>query len=148
MNLNDALDLDLDSIDDLPPVGVPPTGHYNLDVTASLECAESGTEYVKFSFVVTAVNEVVDPTEADQVQEGMKFSESFFPVKKDGTRNDFSLSLLKAMLAPFAEHFGTTKLSETLAAVDGVSIAASVRRVKDKRDKERFNARISEIVVL
>lgn len=147
-DFDSLLDTDMDDIADLPPVGVPPTGHYNLLVSASREKNDNGGEYIAFKYKVEAVNEVKEEAEADQAVAGMQFTEFFSPVKKDGTRNDLGLGYLKQSLAPFKEHFGTGSLGETLANVKDVVVAATVVRVRDKKDKERFNARISDVVVL
>lgn len=86
------LSANMDDLDDLPPMGVPPTGHYNLEVTAERkQNADKTGEYVQFSYEVMAVNEVKNAEEADQAAPGMKFSERFSPFKKDGTVNELSL---------------------------------------------------------
>ena len=94
-DLDSLMDASMDDIDDLPPVGVPPTGHYNLLITASREASQAGSEYIKFSYEVEAVNEVKDAAEESQAAVGMKFTQIFSPFKKDGTVNEYGLGFLK-----------------------------------------------------
>ena len=147
-NFDDLMDMDMTEIEDLPPMGVPPTGHYNLLVTATREEKDGGNEYVKFSYTVESVNEVKNPAEEGQVAVGMKFTEFFSPLKKDGTVNEFGMKFLKQSMAPFAQHFGGSSFSAVLESINKVSVAASLVRIKDKKEEDRFNFRLSDVIVL
>lgn len=148
-DLDSLMNASMDDIDDLPPVGVPPTGHYNISVTASRETSESsGSEYIKFSYEVEAVNEVKNPEEEKQAAVGQKFTQIFSPFKKDGTVNEFGLGYLKEACAPFSAHFGTRAMGETIAQINKISVAASLVRRQDKKDPERFNFNLRDVVVL
>lgn len=148
-DLDSLMDASMDDIDDLPPVGVPPSGHYNLSVTAERKENNDKTgEYIKFSYEVEAVNEVKDPAEESQAAVGMKFSQMFSPIKKDGTPNEYGIGFLKEAVAPFSAHFGTPKMGETIAQINKVSVAASLTRRVDKKDAERFNFSLKDVVVL
>ena len=148
-DLDALMNASMDDIDDLPPVGVPPTGHYGLIVTATREASEtSGNEYIKFSYEVESVNEVKDPEEEKQAAVGQKFTQIFSPFKKDGTVNEFGLGYLKEACAPFAAHFGTTTMGAAIASIDKVSVAATLVRKQDKKDKERFNFALRDVVIL
>lgn len=148
-DLDAVMDAGMDDIDDLPPVGVPPSGHYNLCVTASRKSNKDATgEYVQFEYLVEAINELKDPAEAGQAAEGMKFSTNFSPIKKDGTVNEWGLGFLKEAVAPFSLHFGTAKMGDTIAQINKVSIACSLTRKVDKKDPDRFNFSLKDVVVL
>lgn len=147
-DLDSLMESSMDDIDDLPPVGVPPTGHYNLCVSAERVVPESGNEYIRFSYEVEAVNEVKDESEIGQAAVGMKFSQIFSPMKKDGTRNDFGIGFLKEAVAPFSAHFGTSKMGDTIGAINKVSVAASLSRRVDKKDADRFNFSLKDVVIL
>ena len=147
-DLDSLMDASMDDIDDLPPVGVPPTGHYNMLITASREASQAGSEYINFSYEVEAVNEVKDAAEESQAAVGMKFNQIFSPFKKDGTVNEYGLGFLKEACAPFAAHFGTAKMGDTIAQIDKISVAASLARRKDKKDPDRWNFSIKDVVVL
>ena len=147
-DLDALMDASMDDINDLPPVGCPPTGHYNLLITASREASQAGSEYIKFSYEVEAVNEVKDAAEESQAAVGMKFNQIFSPFKKDGTVNEYGLGFLKEACAPFAAHFGTAKMGDTIAQIDKISVAASLARRKDKKDPDRWNFSIKDVVVL
>lgn len=149
-DLDSLMDASMSDIDDLPPVGVPPTGHYNLCVSAErIDPEEQGkNSYIKFSYEVEAVNEVRDSAEESEAATGMKFSQMFSPLKKDGTMNDFGIGFLKEAVAPFSAHFGVDKMGEVIALVNKVSVAATLTRRKDKRDPDRFNFSLKDVVVL
>lgn len=149
-DLDALMDASMDDINDLPPVGVPPTGHYNLEVTAErVDPQEDGKNpYIRFSYEVLAVNEVKDHVEETEAAAGMKFSEMFSPFKKDGSVNEFGIGFLKERTAPFAAHFGTSKMGDTIAAINKVSVAATLTRKKDKRDADRWNFSLKDVVVL
>jgi hypothetical protein len=148
-DLDSLMDASMDDIDDLPPVGVPPSGHYNLLVTAERkENKEKTSEYIQFSYEVEVINEVKDSAEEAQAAVGMKFSQMFSPIKKDGTINEFGIGFLKEAVAPFSAHFGTTKMGDTIAQINKISVAASLTRRVDKRDADRFNFNLKDVVIL
>lgn len=143
------LDASMDDLDDLPPVGVPPSGHYNLSVTATREQNKDKTsDYIKFSYEVEAINELKEPGTEGQAAVGMKFSENFSPIKKDGSTNDMGIGRLKAAVAPFSAHFGTPKIGETISQINKVSVAATLVRTVDRQEPDRFKFRLSDVVVL
>lgn len=151
MNLADfdaLMDASMDDIDDLPPVGVPPTGNYTLSVTASREKSEKGSEYIKFAYTVVDVNEVKNEEEAKEVAAGQKFNNIYSPFKKDGSVNETGLGFLKEALNPFRLHFGTTGMGETLGAVQDVTVCATLVRRADKREEGRFNFNLKDVTVL
>jgi hypothetical protein len=145
----DALmDASMDDIDDLPPIGVPPTGNYDLEVTASREKAASGSEYVKFSYLIKNVNEVKNPDEAAECAADQKFIEMFSPFKKDGTINEIGMGMLKERCAAFSAHFGTTKMGDTLQEIKAVAIVATLVRRADKREEGRFKFSLNDVAIV
>jgi hypothetical protein len=149
-DFDSLLNSSMDDLDDLPPVGVPPTGHYTLVVSAErVTPTEAGkNEYIKFSYEVEAVNEVKNHEEESQAAVGMKFSQIFSPFKKDGTVNAFGVGFLKEAIAPFVAHFCTRDIGEALQAINKVTVAASLIRKQDRKDPERFNFSLKDVVVL
>lgn len=148
-NIDSLLDASMDDIEDLPPVGVPPTGHYNLEVTATREQSQDKkSEYVKFSYKVLAVNELKNPEEAGDAAEGMRFDNIFSPIKKDGTPNTVSIGLMKQALAPFSEHFGEKNIGACIGHINQISIAASLVRRQDKKDEDRYRFALKDVVIL
>lgn len=147
--LDDLFAADLDDLESLPPVGVPPTGHYTLSVTAERKPnKENNGEYIQFTYEVIEVGEVKNAEEAADAAPGMKFSERFSPIKKDGTPNTYGIGFLKQALAPFAAHFGTGNVSELLTQIDGVTVAASLVRKADRKEPDRWNFTLSNVTVL
>lgn len=148
-DLDALMNASMDDIEDLPPVGVPPTGHYTLQISASREASEnSGNEYIKFSYMVEAVNEVKNPEEEKQAAVGQKFSQIFSPFKKDGSVNEYGIAFLKEACAPFSAHFGTNNLGETIAQINKVSVAASLGRRPNKKEPDRFDFKLTDVVIL
>lgn len=148
LDFDALMDSSMDDIDDLPPVGVPPTGNYTLEVTASREKSEAGSEYIRFTYLVKEVNEVKDEAEANQAAAGQKFSSNYSPFKKDGTMNSMGMGFLKEALHPFRAHFQTTTTGETLAAIQGVQVVATLVRRADKREEGRFNFNLKDVTIL
>lgn len=147
-SFDDLLSMDMDDIEDLPPVGVPPTGHYNLEVTATRETRDAGGEYIKFAYTVTSVNEVKDPMEESQAAVGQNFVDFYSPLKKDGTVNEFGMKFLKQAMQPYADHFGGGNFGEVMNNINKVAIAATLVRRMDKKDSDRFNFSLRDVVIL
>lgn len=150
--LNDfdsLMNASMDDIDDLPPIGIPPSGSYDLMVTASREQSQNGgSEYIKLSYEVTNVNEVKEEAEAAEVKDGQKFSEMFSPFKKDGTVNEIGLGSLKERLKPFAAHFGTAAIGSIIEQMQQVNLTATLVRRADKKNEGQFRMSLKDVVVL
>lgn len=148
-NIDSLLDANMDDLESLPPMGVPPTGNYVLDVTASRETsADKKSEYFKFAYEVVEVGELKNDAEASEAAVGMKFNEMFSPFKKDGTVNEVGIGFLKERVAPFSAHFGTTKIGDTLQELQGVRINATLSRRADKREEGRYNFSLKDVIIL
>jgi len=150
-SVDDLLNASMDDLDDLPPVGVPPSGHYNLTVTFGVKEIGEGDkkkEVIAADYVVDAVNELKDKEEADDVKPGQAFSEFFHLTKKDGTKNTFGIGTLKERLKPFAERFNTTNIGELIKEVKQVSIAATVIRKVNKKNEDQYNMNLKDVIVL
>ena len=148
-DFDSLMDASMDDIDDLPPIGVPPSGSYDLTVTASRETpASGGNDYIKLSYEITSVNEVKNEEEATEAKAGQKFTEMFSPFKKDGTVNEIGMGSMKERLKPFAGHFGTGKISEIIEQMQQVNITASLTRTADKKEEGRFRFRLKDVVIL
>jgi hypothetical protein len=138
----------MDDIDDLPPIGVPPTGSYDLEVTATREKSDKGSEYIKFSYLIKNVNEVKNPDEAGECAADQKFMEMFSPFKKDGTINEIGMGMLKERVAVFSAFFETPKIGDTLEQIKSVAIVATLTRRADKREEGRFNFMLKDVTIV
>lgn len=148
-DFDSLMDAGMDDLEDLPPVGVPPTGHYNLSVTVERKSNKEATgEYVQFTYVVEAINEIKDPAEESQAAVGQKFTQNFSPIKKDGTVNEWGVGFLKEAVAPFSAHFGESKIGAVLALIQNVSVAATLVRRANKKEADRFDFNLKDVVVL
>lgn len=147
LDFDAILSLDLGSIDDLPPMGVPPTGNYTMLVTASRESKQGKNDYFMFKYEVIAVNEVKNADEATQAAVGMKFSEFFSPLKADGSTNEFGVQYLKAAVAPFAQHFGSSTFGDAIQQINSVEVTADLTRRRDKKDEDRWLFSLKNVVI-
>lgn len=145
------LNATMDDLDDLPPQGVPPSGHYNLSVTFSVETTGEGKDkrqLVAASYIVDAINELKDEEDAADVMVGQQFREFFFMKKNNGEKNTFGIGTLKNRLAPHAERFGTSHIGELVNQVKQVAITASIKRTQNKKNEDQYNMQMKDIVLL
>lgn len=150
-NLDALLDASMDDLDDLPPVGVPPTGHYNLTVTFGIKEigeGESKKEVICAEYCVDAVNELKDEAEASEVAVGQKFMEFFHITKRDGTPNTFGIGKLKESLKPFVERAGTSNIRELINTVNQWAITAELKRKVNPKNEDQFNMSLKNVVLL
>lgn len=150
-NLDALLDASMDDLEDLPPYGVPPTGHYNLTVTFGLKEVGSGDdlkEVIGATYVIDAVNELKDSEEATEVVPKQMFSEYFYLTKKDGSINTISIGKLKERLKPYVERAGTSNIRELINTVNEWAITAEVKRRVNPKDEERPNMDLKNVVLL
>lgn len=148
-DMDALLAANMDDLEDLPPMGVPPTGFYTLSVTCNRKPNKDKTgEYFEFAYEVVEVGEVKNAEEADQAAVGMKFSERFSPFKKDGDVNEWGIGFLKEACKPFQQHFGVQTVGEVVQMINSVVITAELSRRADKKDPERFNFSLKNVIVL
>jgi hypothetical protein len=152
-NIDALLDASMDDLDDLPPVGVPPTGHYNLTMSMKIEDVKdkegSGTRKVIFAnYIVDAINELKDEADRGDVAVGQQFREGFYLTKKNGEKNTFAIGTLKERLKPLAERFGSTNIGELINQCNAIAITASVKRTQNRLNEDQFNMNLKDIVLL
>lgn len=151
-DISSLLDATMDDLDDLPPVGVPPSGHYNLTVSFDIQKVNEGTKDEKeipvAKYIVEAINELKDEEERGEVAVGQNFMEFFYLKKKDGEKNTFGIGTLKERLKPHAERFGTTNIGQLIEQVKQVSITASIKRTVNRKNEDQFIMKMSDIVLL
>lgn len=148
-DMDALLAANMDELEDLPPMGVPPTGFYTLSVSVERKPNKEKTgEFFQFTYEVVEVGEVKNAEEADQAAPGMKFSDRFSPFKKDGDVNTWGIGFLKEACKPYQAHFGTATVGETLMNINSVVITAELTRRADKNDPERFNFSLKNVIVL
>jgi hypothetical protein len=134
--IEDLMDASIDDLKDLPPFIVPPVGHYKLQV--SLERKVVNTHpCVEAQFVVQETLELKNLAEAP-VENGTKFSTLYT------MDNEFGQGNFKLFLAPLLEGLGLQgkKVSEVVASVKNVVIAATVKQRPDKEDKDKIYANV------
>lgn len=155
-DMSDLLNANMDDLEALPPLAVPPSGHYTLRVVAETANKE-GKEYIATKFSVISVNEVKDAAEADDVKPGQMFNNSTYLRKKDGTTNTTAIAAFRTFLDPFKialfpdQAVTVGELMSRLA--DGVDISASLTRTA-RRDptgevlEDQYNFRLKDVTVI
>ena len=148
-NLDFLLNAVMEDLPDLPPMGVPPSGHYNLEVTYSIETiGDNNKQVICAKYKVLEVNELKDEMERSEVAPGQQFTEFHHVSKKDGTPNSFGIGKLKQRLAPFALQSGGSNIGELINWTKGIVIAATVKRTVNKKNEDQFNMDLKDVVVL
>ena len=155
-DLNDLLDARMDDIDELPPLAVPPTGHYTL--TFSMEQKEhEGKEFLAAQFTVIGINSVKDEDQAGEVKVGQQFGDRTYTKTNAGDVNKVGIAALKTRLMPFAiSLFGegsNPTFGEVVEKLQGVEFTAGLVRTarKDKSGEvveDSYNFRLKDIIVL
>ncbi len=139
----------MDDLDDLPPMGVPPSGHYNLTVTFDIKkIGDDNKEVIAAEYTVDEINELKDEAERGDVAVGMKFTEFFHVKKKDGSTNTFGIGKLKQRLAPFVSLTEDRSVGGVINAVKQIAVAATIKRTVNKKNEDQFNVDLKDIVVL
>lgn len=148
-SFEDILNADMDDLEDLPPMGVPPSGNYLIEVTTEVTTAgDENKPVVKAHYLINAVNQLTDETEAAEVAPGQTFTEFFFLLKKDGTPNKFAIGYMKKRLAPFASMAATTGVRDVIEAVNKVHANITIKRRRDKKDPDNFRFDLTDIIPL
>lgn len=148
-DIDSLLNASMDDLDDLPPIGVPPSGHYNLTVSFEIkQIGEDKKDVVCATYIVDAVNELKNPEEADEVKEGQQFMEFFHMLKKNGEKNTYGIGTLKQRLAVFSERLGTTKIGELINGVKQMQIAATLKRKVNAKNEDQVNVSFQDVILL
>lgn len=145
-DINDLFAADLDDIADLSSFETPASGAYVLKVTTSVK-EINDKDAVEAAFEIIDTVELKYPDEEDKryvapSKPGTQFSTAF--ILGSSTAEGY----LKKFLAPFGEHFGTTKVGELVRdKIKDVVISAIVTRRADKDDPDRFYASVKNITI-
>ncbi len=144
------LDKSIDDLADLPEFKVPDTGMYKLTVQASTKIINDKPA-VQVDVTVREVVELVDTTipEADRAKNGDKFNLLFILKNDKGEDMEISWGRLKEFSQPFQTHFNEGHLGKLLSGplAQPVDITAKIVKKARKDDKEKFDARISDISI-
>ena len=148
-NLDALLDASMDDLDDLPPMGVPPSGHYSLNIAFDIATiGEENKEVIVAKYIVESINELKDTEEASEVAIGQQFAEFFHITKKDGSPNTFGIGKLKQRLKPYVDRVGSNSIRELINGVKDFKIAATVKRTQNRKNEDAHNVDIRDVVLL
>lgn len=151
MDIDGLLDAEIDDLPDLPPFGIPPSGHYNLAVTVEQDDSDEKRPKFKVGYTIEAINALSDKVtteEAAGVAVGQKFMIWISPFDKDGKPSERGFGAVKEFCASYMKALNTRTVRETLAAVQDIHIAATVTRRPNKKDPEFPNGKVADVVVL
>lgn len=134
--IEDLMDASIDDLQDLPPFEVPPVGHYKLNLSLSRKSIND-KPCIEAAFMVVETLELKN-AEEKPAENGTKFSQLYT------MDNEFGQGAFKLFMAPIVPALGLQgkKISEIIAAVQNVTIAATVKQRADKKDKDKIYANV------
>jgi hypothetical protein len=132
--IEDLMDSSIDDLADMPAFIVPPVGHYKLTVSLERKVVNE-KPCIEGKFAVLETLELKNPSEAP-CDVGTKFSTLY---QMD---NEFGQGNFKAFISPIVAGLGLQgmKLAEVITKVQNVTIAATIKQRKDKKDPDRVYA--------
>ena len=135
------LDKSIDDIEDLAGFAVPVNGMYSLKFSTKVKVV-NGASCVESNFEVIECLRANDPDDA-ATPVGTKFS------VLTHLENPIAMSKFKEMITPVSVHFSEGRLLKLVTEVcaEEMVITAKVTRRRDKDDKEKFYANVSEVTV-
>ena len=146
------LSAEMDDLEGLPPLAIPPTGNYLLEVTIERKSVNE-KDALMTSYKVLQAIEVNDEEEAKEVVPGQLFQNGTFCKTKEGKVNSTGIAMFKNSLEPFAAHFypenpGKANIGELIEKVKAMQINATVVRRLRKGSDDEYNFRLKDVVVL
>ena len=138
-NLDALLDQNLDDIADLPEFKPFPAGAHRC--TIKFESKEvNGHPAVEMKVTAIETLELADPSQTPLAagdSTGILFM----------LDNEFGAGALKAVCAPLAAHYGTKKISETLAAAEDSEVVLVTKVTTNKDKTQKYTAVVSLTLV-
>lgn len=127
-DLDSLLDLQLDDIADLPEFKVFPPGAYTCTIEFTKKVINNHPS-VELKLVVVEVQELTDPSSEVMIA-GTESSVAFM------MDNEFGAGKFKKVMAPLAEHFGTTSVLKIIDESKGLEclVVTTTRQSKDKKN--------------
>lgn len=145
-SFDSIFDRQLDELAELPSYTPPPTGTYNLRISAGYKSI-GNKPAVEVKAVVLNTIELADATETP-VKDGSEFNYAFILVTKDGKRNETAEGFMREFLSYFLKYAGTSDVKQLVSgAIKDVDCTAVVRRKQDRNDEDRWNVTIKDIVI-
>lgn len=148
-NLDDILDGSIDDLKDLPEFKAPHTGIYNLTVTLERKDINKKPAMVAHYVIVDTVS-LEDDTipEGERSKPGDKFDTSFILKDEEGQRSELAEGFFKAFMAPFHVHYNDKSIRNVAEHLKSAhSITAKIYRKERSKEKGKFDAQVSEIVI-
>lgn len=145
--IEDLMDANLDDLQDMPAFEVPPKGHYKLNVSLESKTVNDKPS-IEAKLVVGEVLELANPNDK-KPEIGAKFSQLFM------MDNEFGQGAFKEFVKPIAAGLGlqNPKISQAFAAIQNVTIAATVKHRVHKEDtrlpveEQRRYAQLTNVTV-
>ena len=143
-DIESMLNEDLDDIPDLPEFVTPKEGVYGVlvkEVDTTKEVGDKRCFEIKYK--ITELIEKGHTNTGDECKVGDEFSQLYFMTTPKSI--DFNKSVLKGLLTPVQERFGTRNLSQTLESLKGCVVAVVVKHRKDQNDKEKVYVDVKQM---
>lgn len=149
MNLDDILDQSIDDLKDLPEFKVPPTGIYEQDVSLVMKEINKKPAIVAHHVIIECKSLADDSIpENERAKPGDSFDVGFILKDESGQRNEVAEGFFKAFMIPFHAHFDDKSIKSVVEKMkDPVRIVSAIEKKERKGDKEKFDAKVSDIVI-
>jgi hypothetical protein len=152
--LDSLLDQNVADIEDLPSYKVPPPGFYKLLIKQAEQkvvkisgdreapCLNMGYKILE----VMELKQGVDPKEINRDEAGQpnqEFNETYFFIP--GQEHEKTVQAIKTAFKEVAEKLGLTTMKALVESLEGLEVYAVVENRKDKDDKERLYAKVTNV---
>lgn len=140
INLDDILDSSIDDLADLPEFGVFPSGVHTVSIKwESKEVNKHPCMELKMKLVNT--EELSNP-EADTAPAPGTESSCLFMLD-----NEFGQGAFKGLMKTLASACGTSKISDTVEASNGMEVQVVIATKPDKKDPDTLRMNVKKIIV-
>jgi hypothetical protein len=146
--LGSLLDQDLSEIAELPTYEIPPKGYYRLHIAK----VEQKTADIKDSVAVPLIQvdyqvveclELADETQREDVKPNQIFSETFFFYQDV----EMTKKAIRTVYKDIGEKLKCKTLANLVESLQGLTVCAQVGHRKDKNDKDKFYAKLTNLVL-
>lgn len=129
--IESLMDASIDDLKDLPGFEVPPKGHYKLLVSLEQKTVNAHPS-IEAKLTVLETMELVNKDGA-AVENGTKFGQLFM------MDNEWGQGGFKGFAVPISQGLGLVKpkISEVVAAIQNITIAATITHRYHKEDKDK-----------
>lgn len=140
LDFDSILDSSIDDLADLPEFGMYPSGAHKVIIKwEQKEVNKHPSMEMKMTMVETV--ELANPATDQPVAPGLESSALFM------LDNEFGQGVFKRIMKSIAEACGTSKISETIEASQGMEVTVVVTVKPDRKDPTTMRMNVSKVLV-